>query len=63
MVRILKENLQQAQNRMKVQEDKNHSDRKFAVGDIVFLKIQSYRQVSVTVRKNLKFVAKYYGLI
>lgn len=37
------------------------SDREFQVGDLVCLKLQPYRQASLTVRKALKLAAEYYG--
>lgn len=42
LLATLKENLQMAQNRMKVYHDKHHSEREFTVGDWVFLKLQPY---------------------
>lgn len=61
MAKVLKENLDKAQNRMKVNADKKRTEREFNVGDWVFLKLQPYRQTSVAVRKSLKPTSKFYG--
>jgi hypothetical protein len=45
--RILNENLVKAQARMKKYADLRRTERKFQVGDWVYLKLQPYRQVSV----------------
>ena len=50
-----------AQARMKQYADKGRSDRQFQVGDLVYLKLQPYQQVSVSQRKNKKLGPKYYG--
>lgn len=44
----LKENLAPAQHRMKQQADAMRTNTSFQVGDWVFLKLQSYRQQSLT---------------
>ncbi|WVZ83629.1 hypothetical protein U9M48_030757 [Paspalum notatum var. saurae] len=46
---VIKDNLLKAQNRIKHQADKHRQDRQFAVGDMVYLKIQPYRQTSLIV--------------
>jgi len=61
MNRLLQQHLCRAQNRMKMQADKHRSDRSFAVGDFVFLKIQSYVQSSLAPRANAKLAFKYFG--
>ncbi|KAL0326250.1 UNVERIFIED_CONTAM: Transposon Ty3-G Gag-Pol polyprotein [Sesamum radiatum] len=61
VVQLLKENLQQAQQRMKLYADKKRTEREFLVRDEVFLKLQPYKQTSVALRKQLKLFAKYYG--
>lgn len=59
--RLLKENLEVAQNRMKQNADKHRVERSFEVGDGVYLKLQPYGQSSIALRRNLKLSSKYYG--
>lgn len=39
MHQVIKHNLERAQNRMKMQADKNRSERSFTVGDWVYVKL------------------------
>jgi exosome complex RNA-binding protein Rrp4 len=58
---VIKDTLQKAQARMKNQADKHMTDREFAVGDMVYLKIQPYRHTSLSAHKSLKLHSKFYG--
>lgn len=50
-----------AQNRMKLMADRSRSDRQFAVGEQVLLKLQPYTQHSVANRPYPKLAFKFYG--
>ena len=54
VVQILKENINTARNRMKRQADRHRTERKFEVGDWVFVRLQPYKQLSLkkTGKKN-----------
>jgi len=41
--------------------DQHHQEKEFNVGDWIYLHLQPYRQMSVTVRKNLKLSPRFYG--
>lgn len=58
---FLQQQLQRAQLRMKHQADKGRSERSFAVGDHVFLKLQPYTQSSVVNRPYPKLAFKFFG--
>jgi hypothetical protein len=53
-LKLLKENLLLAQQRMKFYADKNRTERSFKVGDMVYIKIQPYRQNAFGLRGSLK---------
>jgi len=57
----LKDNLHKAQQYMKKQTDKRRRHVQFNVGDMVLVKLQSYRQNSVALRKDQKLGMKYFG--
>ena len=52
MVCLLKANLIQAQARMKGYANKRRSERTFEVGDMVFLRLQPYKQTTVAFKGN-----------
>nr|ADB85398.1 putative retrotransposon protein [Phyllostachys edulis] len=61
MLRRLKENLAQAQTRMKKYADLNRSERQLTVGDMVYLKMQPYRTTAFGLKQALKLTSIFYG--
>jgi hypothetical protein len=61
MTELIRQHLLRAQDRMKKQADKNRTEHEFAVGTMVYLKLQPYVQSSVLPRANLKLSFKYFG--
>ncbi|KAJ1292412.1 hypothetical protein BS78_02G389500 [Paspalum vaginatum] len=59
--KLIQQHLSRAQHRMKQQADKKRSERSFAVGDRVCLKLQPYVQSSVVYRSNKKLSFRFYG--
>ena len=60
-INLMKFYLHRASNRMKQQADKRRSDREFSIGDLVYVKLQPYRQQSVVHRFCPKLSAKFFG--
>ncbi|KAJ7971658.1 Ty3/gypsy retrotransposon protein [Quillaja saponaria] len=60
MIKLLKEHLNQAQNRMKLQADKHRSEREFIEGEWVY-KTRPYRQQIESNNPYQNLSAKYYG--
>lgn len=61
MLAKLKENLNQAQARMKKYADKKRTERSFELGDMVYLRMQPYRLASFGIRQSIKLTSKFYG--
>ncbi|KAM2479464.1 hypothetical protein PS1_003202 [Malus domestica] len=61
LLRHLRENLQLTQHRICQQADQHRSERSFQIGDWVFLKLQPYRQTSVSQNHCPKLAPRYYG--
>lgn len=61
MLRSIKEHLNKAQNRMKQMADSRRSERSFEVGDWVYLKLQPFKQFTLTQQLTHKLSPKYCG--
>ena len=62
VLQLLKDNLNLTQNRMKKQVYQHSSERRFNVGDWVFLRLQPYKHMSLNnTKKDNKLSPKYYG--
>lgn len=57
----IKEQLHVAQQRMKLYADSKRQERSFEVGNLVYLRLQPYRQTSIVTRRNLKLAPRYFG--
>lgn len=60
-LRYLKVALHEAQSWMKKVYDQHHREREFVVGDWVYLRLQPYRQTSISMRRSAKLSPRYYG--
>jgi hypothetical protein len=61
MQALIQQHLARATNRMKMQADKNRTERSFAVGSWVYVKLQPYVQTSVANRANQKLSFRFFG--
>ncbi|GJZ63641.1 transposon ty3-G gag-pol polyprotein [Tanacetum coccineum] len=61
LLRDLRSNLLIARDRMKSKADSKRREVEFAVGDMVYLKLQPYRQTTVAVRLSAKIGPKFFG--
>ena len=59
--RMLQENISKAQERMKMYTYKKRIDKEFNFGDLVYLKIQPYKQHSLVNTYFYKLSTRYYG--
>jgi hypothetical protein len=53
MLKVVKFHLKRAQERMKQLADKHRIDKQYQIGDMVYVKLHPYRQVSVAYRTML----------
>jgi hypothetical protein len=60
MTALMKQHLLRAQQRMKKNADKHRVERSFQVGDMVFLKLQPYKQTSLAPRSSQKLAFKFF---
>jgi hypothetical protein len=61
IIKILKENLATAQNRMKQLADQHRSEREFQESDWVFVRLQPYKQLTLKKQGKNKLAPKFYG--
>ena len=61
ILKILEENLQTAQNQQKLYADKHKIEWSFEVGDLVYLRLQPYRQSSLKKKGAEKLKPRFYG--
>ena len=60
-IKLLKDNLQVAQNQQKQYADKHREERTFQVDDLVYLRLQPYKQTSLKRNGAEKLKPRYYG--
>jgi hypothetical protein len=61
LLHILKDNLSMATNCMKQQANQHHSKQQFAVGDMVFVRLQTYKQGTPQKQGNQELPPQCYG--
>ena len=61
ILHAVKKNLQNARHRMIQLANKHRSERQLAIGDLVYLKLQPYKQKTLGRRHSKKLASKYYG--
>ncbi|GKA22012.1 ty3-gypsy retrotransposon protein [Tanacetum coccineum] len=61
LLKQLKDSLLSAKNRMEVKANRKRRDVEFNVGDLVLVKLQPYRQITLAKRFSNKLAKRYYG--
>jgi hypothetical protein len=61
MLAQIRDNLLKAQHRMVQLANRKRNDRQFIPGDLVYLKLQPYRQKFIARRSSQKLASKFYG--
>lgn len=61
LLRLMKQHLTEAQARIKHYADKHRTERVFVSGDMVYLKVRPYKQLSLSALNQGKLLPKYYG--
>jgi len=61
ILKELKDHLHRAQNQQKIQADKHRVERTFEVGDLVYLRLQPYRQASIKRSGTEKLQPHFFG--
>ncbi|GJZ81421.1 ty3-gypsy retrotransposon protein [Tanacetum coccineum] len=61
LLRQLKENLLAAKHRMEIKANRKRREVEFKVGDMVLVKLQPYRQLTLAKRLSNKLAKRYYG--
>jgi hypothetical protein len=61
ILKALKDNIQHAQNQQKMYADRHRVERTFEVGDLVFLRLQPYRQSTMKISGAEKLKPRFYG--
>lgn len=61
MDQVLHKQLEMARHIMKQVANNGRTKREFSIGDFIYLELQSYRQLSVALRKNRKLNPRFYG--
>jgi hypothetical protein len=61
ILNLLRQNIKQAQQRMKKYADLKHTERELEIGQQVYLRLQPYRQTSISHRRALKLAPRFYG--
>ncbi|KAL4271478.1 hypothetical protein GQ457_13G013980 [Hibiscus cannabinus] len=61
LLRVLKRNLVQAQNRMKTQADRRRRELELEEGSWAFVRLQPYRQLSLRLQRHHKLSPRFFG--